>query len=50
MNLTERINREPERRQSDVQPVVERRKVPRWMEWTRDNQRSGKDLTGTVAA
>lgn len=49
MTLTERINREPERRQSDVQPVVERRKVPRWMEWTRDNN-AAKALNGSVAA
>lgn len=24
----------------------ERRQVPRWIEWTRENEKRGKDLTG----
>lgn len=50
MNLTERITRGPDRRRDELTPIVERRQTPRWMQWTSQNERSGKDLTGAVAA
>ena len=51
MTLTERITRiENGRRLPDnVIPFDqqrERRAVPRWIEWTRENEKRGKDLTG----
>ena len=54
MSLRTRIlSGPPERRQTDVTPIVERRteeeQLPRWRRWTMENQ-GGKDLTGRAAA
>lgn len=54
MGLRDRIDN-PERRTDELTPVVERRggterRIPRWIEWTRENEKSGaKDLTGRAA-
>lgn len=52
MSLTARIERAEERRQSEVQPIVERRQ-PKQPEWLRRMQEQGlppKDYTGRSAA
>ena len=51
MTLLERIQRiEAERHMpTNVQPMrapKERRAEPRWMEWTRENEKRGADLSG----
>jgi hypothetical protein len=55
MSLLDRIN---DRREATdkIVPMVERRggderRVPRWITWTRENEKAGaKDMTGRIAA
>ena len=54
MTLSERIARIEAQQHlpSNVTPITERRErrqLPRWIEWTQENERRGKDLTGIVA-
>lgn len=54
MTLSERIARIEAQQHlpTNVTPITERRErraVPRWMEWTQENERRGKDLSGYVA-
>ena len=52
MNLTDRINRKDERREpTNIVPIVERRRTPRWIEWTQEHQTeqtANVDLTGYI--
>lgn len=54
MTLTERIARIEAQQHlpSNVIPLSERRErrqLPRWIEWTQENQRRGKDLSGYIS-
>jgi hypothetical protein len=54
VTLSERIARtEAQQRLPDnlhrFDEVRERRSVPRWIEWTRENEKRGADLTGYIA-
>ena len=54
MTLSERIARIEAQQHlpSNVTPITERRErraLPRWIEWTQENERRGKDLSGFVA-
>ena len=53
MTLSERIARIEAQQHlpSNVVPITERRErraLPRWIEWTQENERRGKDLSGLV--
>lgn len=58
MNLTDRLNpdRQTDRREAalpaihDRRQLPERRSVPRWLEWTRENEKRGKSLDVRAAA
>jgi hypothetical protein len=52
-SLTDRLN--PDRRTTDIQPIAERRdgserRLPRWIEWTKQNDNRGKSLDSGQAA
>ena len=53
MSLTDRIARIDDHRHLPANVIrlderPERRHTPRWLEWTRENQQRGKDMTGPV--
>jgi hypothetical protein len=53
MSLMDRINN-PDRRTDALTPLVERRggeerRLPRWIEWTRQNENRGKSLDERAA-
>lgn len=55
MTISERIQRTDAQRHLPDNVIRldeqrERRATPRWIEWTRENEKGGKDLTGRVAA
>lgn len=49
MSLTDRINRQQERRSTDVQPLLERRQ-PEWVRRAQERRLPNSDKTGAVAA
>ena len=54
MRLSERIARIEAQQHlpANVVPIPEpreRRALPRWIQWTQENERRGKDLSGFVA-